>query len=1146
MKKVFSSGIRLLKDNKHLHTFRVMRITTYLLLLFTSFAFAGNTHSQNARVNLNRQQATLKEVLDEIELQTDYLFLSNREVDMERKVNIRAKNKPVKEILDKLFDDTGLTYAMEGVNIVLSKKGALTPSSSSLNQQKKTIKGIITDKSGESIIGANVIEKGTTNGVITDIDGNFSLSVSENAILQITYIGYIEQNIPVGSQTVFNIQLIEDTQILDEVVVIGYGTRQRKSVVGAVDQINSSIIEDRPVANTVQALQGASANLTIQQRNMDPTASGSLNINIRGLTTINNSNDPLVVIDGMITEVGTLTNMNPSDIENVTILKDAGSAAIYGSRSAAGVILVTTKKGAKNNKPVVRFNTLMGIQDPKVLYRPVKGYENAILKNQTLYNVGSAPVFTPEQIRDLQEHGDGEWLLDGILQNALQQNYNFSISGGGQNSTYLVSAGYYNQESNFVGSYGAERYNFRTNLVNEYGRFKMTTVMAYNRGKRTYPSVDANALVADGGRVPNYYYYNMKSDDGRYMLNDILGENNPLGLLEEGGYRKVDEDNILANVNGELKLIEGLTLKGMVDLDLTAHHRLTRVKEVPFYTSEASTIPVYANTRRNTEDLNEKKYILNTQAMLDYDRTFNKVHNVTGLIGVSNESYTFQANELRTDFTDRDLGLPESGTVINTGSYNTPSKHQRRSIYSVFGRAGYAFQDKYYGEFSFRYDGSSKFASGYRWGFFPSVSAGWRLSEESFMGDYNNRVGDLKIRGSYGILGNQNVADYSYFTTYTVRSENMDSNGNNHNYGFNNNMVSTTSFDFGNRELQWEKTATFNIGVDATFFSNRFYVSLDFFNKMTSDILLTPEVPSVFGGSVPRENAGKMKTQGWETTIGFRGNTGAFRHNASFNLGDTWNEVVEFTGGQQISGSGKIIREGEPLSSYFGLKTNGLFQSYEEIANYPLPSGVDRASLALGDVKFVDANGDGVIDNEDRVIYGNGFPRLTFGFNYAVSWKDFDLSFLIQGVGKRDFILRGEQLQPFQGNYGNTMYTHQLDFWTPANTGASRPRLAAEGSQSNNNNWQRTSDLFLLDGAYLRLKNIQIGYTLPRNISSKAGIQKLRISVNAQNLFTLSNTPFFDPETTEFNNNMVVSTGSNYARQYPFIKYYGIGLDVEF
>lgn len=1112
---------------------RIMKLTAGLILFTVITASAVNSYSQTARINLHLQNATIVDIFREIERNSEFgFFFKNEELDLKKRRSINVSDATIDDVLKEVLDNR-YSYKIVEKNIVITKdKG-------DAEQQNNKVTGKVTDQTGSPLPGVSIVIKGTTTGIVSDNEGKYSLSnIPANATLVYSFIGMGTQEIAFRNQPVLNVVMKENAVAIDEVVVIGYGTSTKKNIIGAVDQIGSNLIEDRPVGNTMQALQGAAPNLIIQQKSMNPN-DNSMNINIRGVSTMNN-NDPLVVIDGLITEMESLNKLNPADIDNVSILKDAGSAAIYGSRSSNGVILVTTKKGAKNSKPVVRLNTMVGMQDTKVLYKPVKGYENALLKNQALLNGGSSPIYTPAQIRDLQQHGDGEWFLDGILKNAPQQTYNASISGGNETSTYMVSAGYYNQESNFAGNYGVERYNFRTNLVNEYGKLKLSALMAYNRSMQNAPNSSSGTLIVDGGRIPNYYNYKMKADNGNYLINDVLSEFNPLGVLEAGGFQKKDEDNFNGSLNAEYKIIKGLTAKGLIGLDLNANHRFIRGLEVPFYASETATTPSsFANSTRNTEDYNEKKYILNTQFMLDFNRTFSEVHKVTALLGASNESYTRQANEIKLKYTDRDLGLPESKTEYDPTSYNTPKETQERSIYSLFGRTGYSYKDRYYGEFSFRYDASSKFAKDYRWGFFPSFSGGWRASEEDFMKSYREKFGDLKIRGSYGVLGNQNVDDYSYFTTYTVYPNS---------YGFNNGAVSGTGFSFGNSELRWEQSANLNFGADATFLQNKLYVSLDYFNKITSNILLTPVVPTVFGGAVAKENAGKMKNQGWEATIGYRAKSGDFKHNVSLNIADSKNEVIDFGGNEQINSGDqmlKIIREGEALGSYFGYKTDGYFQNYTQIANSALPIG---ATVQPGDVKYKDLNADGVIDEKDRTILGNAFPRYTFGANYQVEWKGFDLGMLIQGVGKRDMFLRGELVEPFHSNYSYVMYTHQLDYWTPTNTDARWPRLSAPGSASNTNNYQKSSSIYVFNAAYLRLKNIQIGYTLPKTFTSKYGIQKFRVSANAQNLFTLSNVSFIDPESTEFGSNMggTGGLGANSGRNYPTLKYYGFGLDIEF
>lgn len=1136
---------------------KIMRITLFFSFLSILLINAETSYSQGTKLSLNLNSTSIKEVCNEIENKSDFIFVfsDNSERLINKKTNVKANSEEIEDILTSLFSDTGLSYKILDRQIVVYESSAVSARNAaesktavSVSQQpsKKQVTGKVVDNNGEAIIGANIIESGTTNGAVTDIDGNFSISVANNASLQISYIGYVEQTISTVGRTNVNITLLEDTKALDELIVIGYGTRQRKSVTGAVDQVGSSVIENRPVSNAVQALQGASANLIIQQKNMNPN-DNNMSINIRGVSTMGN-NDPLIVIDGLISTPNTLNNMNQNDIESVSVLKDAGSAAIYGSRSANGVILVTTKTGSKKQRPTVRFSGLAGYQNPNILFQPVEGWQNAMYRNQANMNSGENPAFTPAQIRDLYDHRNEEyWFFNEIMQKALQQNYNVSVSGGSENTTFLVSAGYLNQESNFVGGYGMERYNFRTNLTTEYNRFKLTSQIAYNRRQERTIAGGTGNVIINSSRIPPYYYYRFEQD-GKYLINNIIGDDNTMAKLKEGGHEDKDEDNIIGSVNVDYKLFDGLTAKGLVGIDLTQHHRFRRDIQFPLYSAADLETPVTSiNPKRLTEDYNNKRYTLSTQFLLDYQKQINDQHNLSGLLGVSNESYTYKASRMAWEYTDPDLGLPTTDDAEQSpGNFNTigneggqPATNQT-SITSLFGRIGYNYMDRYYGDVSFRYDGSSKFAKENRWGFFPSFSAAWRVSEEDFMEDYRNNVGELKLRTSYGILGNQNVANYSYQTVYQMYANS---------YVFNNMPVPGTGFTYGNSDLTWEKSGNFNIGVDAGFLSNSLYVSLDYFNKKTWDILLAPEVSSVFGSSAAHENAGEMINRGWEATINYRLKTGEFNHNFNLNFSDSKNKVTNFGGKEKIDSSDqmyKIIREGEAIGSYFGYRTDGVFQSMEEIANSALPIGVN---LQPGDVKFVDQNGDGKIDIDDRVILGNAFPRYTFGFTYDVTYKNFDFSVLLQGVGKREMYVRGELIEPFHSNYSYAIYKHQLDFWTPTNPDARWPRLISPSSTSRHNNWNMSgTDIYLLNGAYLRIKNIQLGYSLPSSLTGKLGIEQLRISVNSQNPLTLTKNSFIDPESSEFGGNMggIGGVGANSARNYPTLVYYGFGIDIKF
>lgn len=910
---------------------------------------------------------------------------------------------------------------------------------------------------------------------------------------------------------------------IEEVVVVGYGTQKRSKVIGAIDQVGSADLKGRANVNVTQALQGKSPNLTIQQRNNEPGA--GLNINIRGISTLGN-NSPLIVIDGIVG--GDINAINPADIDNVSVLKDAGSAAIYGSRSSNGVILITTKKGKKNNPMTVTFNSLLGYNLPHFFTKPVHGYENAMLRNEAAFNSGAPMPYTAEQIRQFKANGDTEWFAKEIVRPAMQGNYNVSASGGTANSTYMVSAGYLNQESNFVGpSKGMERYNYRINLTNNFGRLRLTSNLAYSKQLIRDHAGSTGTLMVDAFRVP--LYYTQKDKDGNYLTNDVLQEFNPLGILEKGGFRRYDNDDVLGSINAEFDITKWLKAKAVFGGHLWVNNMFSRTQRVDFFPAGV------AGADRNTNDESRKSLDLNTQFMLEFNKMYGK-HSITALAGASNENHSDRGIGIYRMYTDPELGTPISETKISENSYNSNQSSSKNSLNSLFGRFSYDYESKYFAEFSFRYDGSSKFRKEIRWGFFPSASVGYRITKESFMENYADKVGNLKFRASYGILGNQNVGNYQYQTTYfTFQNA----------YAYNNVAVSGTGYNFANPDITWERAGTFNVGLDADFFKGALSISADYFNKVTKDILVAPQVPGVYGTSLPDFNAGKVGNQGWEISATWRHNGEVFRQSVTANVADSKNKVLSFQGQERLKGVDELqvlLREGLPYNSYVGYMRDGIFRNYDEIKGAAVPVGL---TVQPGDNRYVDVNKDGVIDDKDLMIFGNPFPRYTFGLTYNIEYKGFDLSIFVQGVGKRTMMLRGELVEPYHYNYGMTMYTHQLDYWTPANPNAYYPRLANNGTMSNTNNFRRGSDMYLYNGAYARLKNVQIGYSLPKSLLEDLKIQSLRIYVSGQNLLTLSKVKFVDPELSEFDSNMS-SGGGNSGRAYPTPIYYGFGLDVTF
>ncbi len=993
--------------------------------------------------------------------------------------------------------------------------------------QTTAVKGKVLDEKNEPIVGATVQIKNSSRATSTDASGDFVLSVSElSGILVISYVGYETLELPLDKQD-YTIHLKQQNENLGEVVVVGYGTQRKVSITGAVDKIGTDAIEGKPVVNMSQALQGVSPNLIIQQTNFEPGQ--GLSINIRGLGTLGN-NDPLVVIDGIVG--GDLNLLNPNDVESISVLKDAGTAAIYGSRAANGVLLVTTKKGRKNQKPSLTYNGMYGITSPKIAAQPVDGWKNAYYKNESLVNSGRQPVYSPSEIQELAARGNGDWRLSNILQTAPQQTHSVSVRGGSQNNTYLLSFGYMDQANNFIGGdYGWKRYNVRLNQSTEIGKFKLSTILSYAKSMGRDHSSSAGTLIIDASRVP--LIYNFQDSLGRYLTNAVSSEFNPKAVLEKGGYRTYNNDEIFGSFTGEYSITRDLKVRGVFGGTVRANKGFGRRMELEFFPGGQ-----YGRDRE-VFDNNSKSLLTNTQLLLEYKKRFD-LHDLTVLFGGTNESFKTESSNIRKTLTDPVWGLPTTGTIVDPNSGNTNQGTSETSLNSLLGRVGYSYDDRLFLEASFRYDGSSNFPKDVRWGFFPSVSAAWRATEEAFLSGYRDKVGELKLRASYGVLGNQNVGAYQYQTSYFNYANA---------YGFNNEIVGGSGFTLGNPQITWEKAATFNIGLDGTAFNNKLDFSFDYFDKTTSDILVArDDVPELFGAGFPPYNAAKVQNRGWEARVGYTHRGALFTHRFDVNVADNINTLVDYTFGatEQVLRKEEfefVRRVGLPITVYQGYRRAGYFQNLHDIETYAKPA---NATVVPGDARFVDKNGDGVIDDQDKFILGNPFPRYTFGFTYSVGFKGFDAVVFIQGVGMRDMMIRGELVEPFHVGYSGTMYQHQTDYWTPTNPDAKWPRLAESGSPSNANNYRTGSDIYLFNAAYARLKNIQIGYTIPAAIAGKAKIQKARIYLSGQNLYTLTKMNFLDPENSEFGNNTSMGSGANSGRAYPLPVFYGAGLDITF
>lgn len=1112
---------------------KIVRILFIILLLCTICSA-----SRCQTITANFSNTPVEDVIMEIERQTKMSFIYKNDILGEiMPITASFHRERISNVLKCIFGEKMECLIQKKLIVLYPRSLHNSAKTSTDSIRVNNIRGLVVNANNIPMAGVFVMCHKQKCGTITTDNGIFTLNVPSGSILTFSFIGYETKDVNIGRHNFIRTTMKESQKGIDEVVVIGYGQNVKKNIIGAIDNIKGTEMANRPNATVTQVLQGKSPSVVVQQCNYNPN-SLITNLNIRGVSTTN-SNSPLIVIDGIVSSDNSLNNINLNDIENVSILKDAGAAAIYGSRSANGVILITTKKGTQGEQTSVKLNMLMGIQTPQLLYQPVPGYRNAEMRNLSLINSGLSAEFSTKSITDLKANQSQErWFLNQIFHTALQQNYNLSIEGSTRKTTYLVSFGYYGQQSNYVGNsdFGVERFNLRSNLNTEIGILKLQTLLSFSRSNNN--STTCTSLERDASRVPTYYYYSMK-ENGHYLLNDVLSEFNPLGSLEAGGINKQRGNDLTININASINLAKGLQLRGVFGANLNWQHTNIQHKTVAYYTAAADKEPArYDHTTRRSGDLNYNSSLLNSQLLLDYNRKFEH-HSVNILLGVTNESSTNESNAITVIHSNADLGTSNGNDTyvkLGDGSWLTPERFSSSSITSLLGRIAYNYKERYYGEFDFRQDESSKFSKSTRWGFFPSLSAGWRISEEPFMAKYRQRVGNIKLRSSYGILGNQTIGAYDRFTTYTLY---------NYIYSFNNESVTGAGFSIGSNNLKWERTHTLNIGLDADFMGQRLAFTFDCFHKTTKDILMRPVTPSIFGTQQGMQNIGEMSNRGWEFSIRFHARTRQVNHHISANIGDTFNKLRKFPEGEQISKLEEmwiLQRTGVSLSSYYGYKTDGYFKDEDEINSTAKPIGV---SVKPGDLKFVDRNGDNIIDSNDRVILGNAFPRYTFGLTYNMQWRHFDFGLTINGVGKRDMMVRGELVEPFCSNFSYVIYTHQMDFWTEDNTNARYPRLTAPGSESNSNNYRMGSDIYIFNGAYARLKDITIGYTFPPHISSRLKMKKARVYLTGQNILTLSHNSFIDPESTEFDSRMAC-TGANIGIGYPRLKYFGMGLDIEF
>lgn len=1100
----------------HQQLFKTMKLTCLALFFLVTGVFAGEANSQT-RVNLSARNAKIGDILNEIERQTDYLFVyAWDEINLEHPTSVEVKNQSINDVLERLFRNTEITYVVEGTNVLLMKKDGKNDTSI-VQQNKRRITGTVTDQFGDPIIGANVIEKGSpANGTITNMDGQFSLNIDEDAVLLVTYIGFIDYEQPVKNQQNLLIALKEDAKSLDEVVVVGYGVQKKVNVTGAVETVNGNRLVGKPVTSIVSALTGEAAGVTITQSSGQPSSNQGT-VRIRGVGTWQDAS-PLVLVDGISMS---LNDVIPSEVESVSILKDASSAAIYGSRAANGVILITTKKG-KVGKVSFSYSGNVALQRATRIPEMATSWQYAEMYNQMMVNEGQSPIFTQEKI-DRMRNGTGDpdlgeantnWYKE-ILDVSPQHNHQISVQGGGDRFAYMLAAGYSDQQG-VIASTAFNRYNLRLNTTSHLTSWlKLDLNMTYlNSLKKDAAQGGASDAYRRSSRA--LPYLPVKFSDGTWSYNSY--PTNPVRRVS-GDYGTVRNYNDVVTVliSPEVNIIKGLVAKANFAYESSTFRDKTFDKTVAYDSFEPAGQSATTEINRNKQTDKWSQYRnITANALINYDTTFGQ-HALSAIAGTSIESFKYAFTEAsRYDFPNNDF------TEINAGDPTTASANGNSTysaLASVFGRLNYNYKERYLVEFTARYDGSSKFAKGNRWGFFPSASLGWRISEEAFFQSLTAYVSNLKFRVSYGLLGNQKIDNYQYYSLI----------GNGGNYMYDNKIqMGYKESKMGNQLITWESSKNFNVAVDFGLFDNKLNGSFDWYKKRTSDILLQLKTPDLLGIDAPIENAGVIENKGWDFTLNWQSNIGKdFNYRIGVVLSDVKNKVIDLKGYKSPTGELKARIEGQPLDAIFGYKTLGICETQEDYEKYEKVMKTFNPKWGIGDIIIEDRKKDGKIDADDKTVIGNSIPRYTFGVSLGFDYKKWDFSCIFQGVGKADGYITHEGIQGLNGGGVNSpRKEHYEKTFDPANPkpGAYFPRtLKSTYNFENMSHWVQ-------DASYIRLKNIQIGYTF--NVK---GFNKFRVYVSGENLFTITNFMTWDPETP---------VGSRTV--YPHVSVYSAGVNLIF
>lgn len=1077
----FCSDNKTVRPDMAVKILRIMRFYLLFLVLSVASAFASTTYSQSTALTLQLNNTPIEDVLNRIEEQTEFRFLYNKKiVNVERKVNVIVDGKSIMEVLDNIFKNSGISYTISDRQIVLNKKESLTSA-----QQSNRVTGVVTDEYGDPIIGANVIEKGTTNGIITDLDGKFTINVNPGSVLQFSYIGYMTREITVKDQSVLSIKLSEDTQALNEVVVVGYGVQRKVTTTGAVTKLEGDDLNKMTVVNVTKALQGMSPGITIVDRGGAP-GSDDPEIYLRGVGTTGNAN-PLVLVDGI--EMS-LSQIPSSEIDNISVLKDAASASIYGSRAAHGVILVTTKRG-KEGKVRLSYDGSIGFQDRAVKAEQVSAREYMSMVNEALINSGGSSKYTEEDIlatengSDPFNHSFTNWPDQVYKSNYITQ-HTLNLNGGSEVGRYLVSFDYLDQPG-LTENTEFKRYSYRVNTDLNIGKMlKVSSDMTFRHIDRLWPEALGSAQSVAWSMqptTPNKYA------NGDYVLdkqnNSVLSYTD----LDVVGEDRYNMDAVYGQVKADFEPIKDLIFTGMISLNGNWDRRKIHYKNHKYY-NEAGELITQRNNPNSVKDERNNSYQMTMRFLANYKKRFGDDHDLAFLYGMEQISFrNYYSMAQRKDLISD--ALPDV-SLGSAGSQFAEGRPTKWGINSYFGRINYGFRDKYLFEANIRADGSSRFAKGHKWGVFPSFSAAWRISEEGFMKNLGF-VDNLKLRASWGQTGNERIDAFMFLPQYNTANVVM-----------NGSLVSAVyQKKMANPDVTWETVEQTNVGLDFAFLNNSLYGEIDWYTKDTKDILLALGIPKFIGLDAPEQNAGVVRNSGIETMLGFRKTFGEVTFNTSVNLAYNKNEWID-RGGDDKNISGYTIQHlGSALNSFFIYEADGLIANEKELEEYRAKYKSDprgMSDLHAGDVKLVDSNGDGTIDPDDRQIFTSNIPKFTYGLNIGGEYKGFDVSLLFQGSSGANRMMYGEWIEG--PSYEAFTGVHFRDRWTEENQddNAKMPRLEA----ANNRNASTYNSFFLKKVNYLRLKNVQVGYTFPSSIVDKLHLTKLRLYVSGSNLFTFS------------------------------------------